>query len=244
MRLAALVLLAALGAVFLALGPFSASQASAPTQPHYPDLQTLLPSQLTIQTSSGQKLLRLSNTVVNRGDGRLELRPVNNGGTTKAYQRVYKGDGSLYSESLVGIFAFHRKHHHWHFEDFASYELYTVAADGGIGALVASTEKVTFCIIDVTLVDASLEHASPTPVYSQCNRNALQGLSVGWGDTYPWNLSGQWIDITTGVPNGDYWLVSTADPLNRLNEGGGANETNNSAALKIHIEGNSVSIVP
>jgi hypothetical protein len=142
----------------------------------------------------------------------------------------------------VGSFSFHPPHNHWHFEDFAVYELYEVTGDGGFGNLVRSTEKVTFCIIDTGLVDASLEHATG-PTYNSCGPSATQGLSVGWGDTYTWNLVGQSIDVT-GVPNGVYWLVSTADPDNLIDEGGGARETNNSAAVKIRLRGNGVRVLP
>lgn len=63
---------------------------------------------------------------------------------------------------------------------------------------------------------------------------------MGWGDTYAWNLAGQWIDIT-GLGNGDYWLLSTADPENLLAE---TDDGNNTAAVKIRIKGNSVKILP
>ena len=43
------------------------------------------------------------------------------------------------------------------------------------------------------------------------------GLSVGWADSYPWNLPRQWIDVT-GLPNGVYVLRVTADLENRYLE--------------------------
>ena len=227
-----------------------AAQAGDADIAHYPDLRTLAPSDIKVQRdrATGAKSLRLSNTVANLGDGRLELRSANDPATgrTQAYQRLYShdGDGNWYlsSETLVGSFSFHPLHNHWHFEDFAVYELREVAGDGGFGALVRSTEKVTFCIIDTELVDASLEHATG-PTYSSCGPGATQGLSVGWGDKYTWNLAGQSIDIT-GVPNGVYWLVSTADPEDLIDEGGGAGETNNTAAAKIRLRGNGVRVLP
>ena len=234
----------AVAGIFLALGPLNVSQAGDDSLPHYPDLQTLSPSQLKIRKSGGQKLLRLSNTVINLGDGPLELFPVldtsTEPDTTKAYQRVYSGDGSVDSETPVGNFVFHPTHLHWHLEGFARYQLYTVAVGGGVGSpLSYNSDKVSFCIIDVAQVDSSLTHSSGQ-TYTSCGANAIQGLSVGWGDTYLWNLAGQSIDIT-GLGNGDYWLVSTADPDNLLAE---TNNGNNQAAVKIRIRGNGVKIVP
>jgi hypothetical protein len=39
----------------------------------------------------------------------------------------------------------------------------------------------------------------------------VQGESIGHGDIYQRYLPGQWIDVT-GVPDGGYCLVTTADP--------------------------------
>lgn len=216
---------------------------------HYPDLQTLPPFALTVSRSHGHVYVRFSNTVANRGPGPLEVFPQNNpDGTTDAFQRLFSHDaaGQWYAvgTNYCGKFAFHPEHDHWHFEDFALYELRDVASDGSIGSTVLVTSgKVTFCLVDYTQVDSTLEHASPQ-TYTTCGVDLPQGISVGWGDVYGWYLAGQSLEIT-GLPSGNYWLVSTADPNNRLAEGGGATETNNVGAVKIRIERNkSVKIVP
>jgi len=242
MKRIALVLTLALVAAALS-GFAAAAQAGDPGTAHLPDLVTRPPSDVRIQRdkATGVKVLRFSNTVGNLGSGRLELRPVHNAitGTTDAYQRVYThdaaGNWSLQTEFPVGTFQFHESHNHWHFDDFALYELRNVAADGSIGSTVLrSSGKVTFCIIDTVAIDLSLQHASPTRGYASCNQNDIQGLSVGWADTYTWNLPGQSIEIS-GLPSGDYWLVSTADPDGLISE---TNDANNSGAVKITIRGN------
>src|SRR6266404_5401443 len=50
---------------------------------HYPDLQTLPPSDIGIEydPTTGQKLLRFSNTIANLGEGPLEVIPTNNAAT-------------------------------------------------------------------------------------------------------------------------------------------------------------------
>lgn len=220
--------------------------ASNPDTIHYPDLQTWKAYDLRIDRSGGRKLLRFSNTVANRGQGPLEVAPVHKpDGTTDGYQQLYSHDsaGNWYiaGQTFVGTFSFHPEHDHWHFEDFALYELRNVAPDGSVGGEVLRSSKVTFCMVDNTRDDATLEHAAPQ-TYTTCGVEIPQGISVGWADTYPYWLPDQDLDITN-VPNGDYWLISTADPSNRLNEGGGARETNNSAARKIRLRANKVQIL-
>ncbi len=39
----------------------------------------------------------------------------------------------------------------------------------------------------------------------------------GWADIYPWDFSGQYIDVT-GVPAGEYLLCVTADPAKRFRQ--------------------------
>lgn len=103
-------------------------------------------------------------------------------------------------------FEFSPCHGHFHFRDFADYEL-----RGPAGA-VAFGHKQAFCIRD------SLAYGpGPSGGYT-CD---FQGLSPGWGDDYPAALDGQWIDVT-GVPSGDYEIVVTVNPAGRIAERGGA----------------------
>lgn len=61
----------------------------------------------------------------------------------------------------------------------------------------------------------TLPGAPQTAVYTGCGTSSSlavkMGLAVGWGDKYPWYLTGQYIDIT-GLAAGKYRLVVTADP--------------------------------
>ncbi len=219
---------------------------------HLPDLQTLKPSELRIDTSSGRKLLRFSNTVANLGDGRLELRPQNpavlalllgNSGTSRVYQGIYTHDATgrwiKVRERLAGTSQFHTAHNHWHFEKFARYDLRAVGSDGSPGqSLNRVSEKTTFCVIDTDRVSSTIEHAEAQR-YLLCGREDTTGLSVGWADTYGSHLDGQWVDVS-GLADGVYWLVSTADYAGNILE---TNEANNEAAVKIQISGNVVSVL-
>lgn len=237
------------GALLVLTSLFSNNLASAYTagQEHYPDLQTLKPSEIRITRSCKllgllgcKKYLRFSNTAWNSGNGRFEMRPQNDGSTgkTTAYQRVYSHDasGSWYfaRELPVGEFSYHSSHNHWHFEGFANYSLITAnASDTAIrGTTKRSSQKTTFCVIDTDRVNSSLVHAEAQR-YTSCGQNDWTGLSVGWGDRYGWDLPGQEIDLN-GLPDGYYWLVSTVDFQQRLSE---TNDANNCAAAKIELRG-------
>jgi hypothetical protein len=66
-------------------------------------------------------------------------------------------------------------------------------------------------------------------VYTTCEQD-IQGLSVGWGDTYRFGIADQWIDVgNTPLPDGRYVLRSVADPRNLLDEGGNESEASNGA---------------
>jgi len=215
---------------FLALlGSPETTQATS--HERYPDLRTLVPKDLRFDTEtidgSLHHVLRLSNTVWHAGEGRLELRGESPPGVTKTrvYQRIYAAAGSLAFEEQVGEFDYHPEHGHWHFGDFAEYELWTKAeydkwiAEGRkVGAAQRRGTKTTFCIIDTKHVDNSLPGSPSSAQYTQCN-NALQGLSIGWGDTYPYYLYEQWVDLgPSPLPDGQYVLRSIADPKDRIYE--------------------------
>jgi lysyl oxidase/pre-peptidase len=213
------------------------SEAQSPGNPQPPDLIVWAEylSDASIEGSS-QKLLRFSNAVPNIGVGPLELYgTVQPDGTTFAYQRVWN-DNATFSDYHAGTFVFegHESHNHWHFADFADYNLRSVTADGGVGALVATSQKVTFCLMDVIRYDPA---AGPSTY--RCDH---QGIAVGWADVYDKALEGQWIDITS-VPDGTYWLESVADPADRLRE---TNNTNNISRIRVQIDKttNTVTILP
>jgi Lysyl oxidase len=222
----------------------TAATAAPAGTPHLPDLRTLPPANAQIIVDSGRKLLRFSNSIWNAGNGPLHVRPVNDPvtNTTDAFQDVYTHDSrgvwSVLSTRQVGTFVFHEAHNHWHMEDFALYELHRVASGGSIGSLLISSSKISFCLLDDRR-KVTLYHSPNQAVYTYCTQDSPQGISVGYVDQYSRRLEGQSIDITS-VPDGTYWLVSRADPDNRLSE---TNDANNMGATKLAIEGTTVKIL-
>jgi hypothetical protein len=217
--------------------------------PHLPDIKTKRPTDAFIDPSgeSGGKELRFTNTLWNRGAGPLELYAVNDDATemTVAHQRIFthnaSGDPVVYDDNVVGEFTFHPFHNHWHFEGFARYQIREVTSNGGVGALLRESEKISFCIIPTTPVTNSIDHAGwgLNNGYN-CGENNKQGLPVGWGDQYYYGLNGQYVPIA-GLADGVYWLKSKADFENRLDE---ELENNNAKRVKIRITGNTVECLP
>jgi hypothetical protein len=86
-------------------------------------------------------------------------------------------------------------------------------------------------------VNVKVPGASKKAVYKTCAAS-VQGMSVGWGDTYGSNLDGQSIDIS-GLPDGDYNLNIEVDPKAQMVE---SNESDNTSSLGIRIVGQTVTV--
>ncbi|MGH2621560.1 MAG: lysyl oxidase family protein [Anaerolineales bacterium] len=202
-----------------------------------PDLITLTPSSLYITRSNNTSLLRLTNSVWNAGYGPLELwgRIGEDPGTHSVVQRIFQAD-SEYQERVVGEFIFHPGHNHWHLESFSLYELWSLSERGTLDRVAATSDKVSYCLRDIHRVPHPDQ--APRMGYGTCTYGR-QGLSVGWADVYDHYLPGQSIDIS-GLPDGVYALISTADPYNLIQE---SDETNNAAVIYLEIAGTLVSIL-
>lgn len=187
------------------------------------------PFSLAVVQSGGVISLRFATTSWNNGAGPLELRAGEvsaDGQRKKVYQRVYLTDGTFY-DKYAGEFEFHPAHDHFHFGDYALYTLRPVNAPG---ASARQSAKTTFCVMDTTLVNTSLPGAPLSAVYSTCGA-VMQGMSIGWGDTYNAGLAGQSFDVTD-LPNGDYEILIDIDPKSQLVE---STRADNSSCLRIRL---------
>jgi hypothetical protein len=111
----------------------------------------------------------------------------------------------------VGEFIFHPQHLHWHLEGFSLYEIWSLTLEGKLEARLASSKKVSYCVLDISLKTPIVSKtASATPRYLTCG-SSIQGISPGWMDTYKESFAGQWLEITH-LKGGNYALVSTVDP--------------------------------
>jgi hypothetical protein len=232
---------------------------SANTDPASPNALNA-PATIDPATSGGELRLRLDNEVGNTHPGPLELVAAGSdsdcdgtgsvgAGERIAFQRLYqdgssndgvfnRGQDTFSTDVPVGCFEYHAAHDHIHFGSFATYELRQLSDN----VLVSSSEKVTFCIADIWRVLGSLPGSPASAYYTDCN-GLVQGLSAGWSDEYPYTVAGQHLVLNPGgtyVGDGDYCVVSVADPSNLLSEDNNAGnaEANNSASVRITLSGN------
>ena len=206
-----------------------------------PDLEMVTPESLYIEVDreTGDRAIRFDTTVANLGQGPLELVGTYDPATdqTRAIQRIRTRAGGVV-ERFVGSFVFHPGHSHWHFEDFTAIELWSHGPDGSLEELEATTDKMTFCLMDSERVEASRPGVASRGAFGGCGQG-VQGISVGWADVYGPTLPGQELDIS-GVPDGRYAVRSTADPDNRLPE---TDETNNTVIAYVEIRGTSIAVL-
>jgi hypothetical protein len=184
----------------------------------------------------GRTLLRFDNLVGNLGKGPLEIAAEEivehprSGQLINVSQRIYNSSGG-YTSRQAGVMEFHDEgsHHHFHFEEFAQYNLRSVEAGGGVGEIVREGTKAGFCLRDSAIVSPFHPGRPGLPQYNDCY--PVGGISVGWGDLYDLTIDYQWIDVTDLAP-GQYYLESIADPTHRLLE---TNEDNNTTRVLITV---------
>jgi hypothetical protein len=148
-----------------------------------------------------------------------------------AFQYFYSG-GREASYRKVGTMLYHAapEHDHWHFLDFAQYNLLDAK-----GKRVLRSGKQAWCLAPTDSVDLTVRGAAWNPgqtgLFSNCGqRGALsirEALPTGWADTYSQYQVGDAFDITA-VPNGRYQIEVVANPSNRLLE----TSTSNNKSLR------------
>lgn len=134
----------------------------------------------------------------------------------------------------VGGFTWHAEHRHFHFSEFARYELRRVLANGSIDygrrGLVAASDKVSFCLYDAAPVRGD---ASVVPFYNTCTPT-VQGISPGYADVYNPDMEGQTFPLDA-ISDGRYALVIDMDYADRLFE---TDDTDNVVEVMIEVYDN------
>ncbi len=228
--------------VALLVGGASASAQAATLL--YPNLKTLAPRNLRFDRtditadSSGilDNVLRFSNTVMNTGEGPLEIRATINQSLNPpsgpAFQRVYDSNGGFTDLPLTGsTLYYHAVHKHYHFDNWGAYQLWTksaydawIASGRTVGQPDLVGQKTTSCVEDEEFVTGAPPAAVwPAQYPANCMPNASnvidEGLAPGWGDTYDYYRFQQWIDLgQSTLGNGTYVLRSVSDPTNIVYE--------------------------
>ncbi|MFT4164132.1 MAG: lysyl oxidase family protein [Microlunatus sp.] len=212
-------------------------RAKKPSGP-LPDLRSL--PAWDIQVEDG-RYLNFSATVWNAGPGPMVVdgfRSKKNPNLMKAYQYFFTKSGKQKGYAPVGGMEWDARdgHDHWHFQDFASYQLVDSKKK-----FVALSSKEAFCLANTDAVNYLVKGANWKPtntdLHTSCGTRESIGvrevLDSGSGDTYVQSLPGQSFDLK-GLRNGTYFIKIKANPDKRLYE---RKTSNNTSYRKVVIGG-------
>jgi lysyl oxidase len=197
-----------------------------------PDLVMLQPTDFHLEKKpKGRRLLRFSTVILNMGPGVFDVYgydpngyAITSSSRLAVRQRIQNtSEGFTEHETGAEMFFAGDGHNHWHVSDLQSWML---AFEATPNDAVATGAKRGFCFWDN--VD-QLSEPSYYDGYGECHLDTTtsivpMGLSVGWGDRYPWNIAYQYIDISR-LPYGNYCLSVTADPRRDFIETSTSNNT-------------------
>lgn len=218
-------------------GAMDRANATQVPKGHRPDLRALPAFGASIigdfeDPLSTREYLAFAATVWNAGPAPLVVDGYRKPGAPlmDAYQFFYDSKGKQVGWTGTGSLKYDPRsgHEHWHFLDFAKYELVTSS-----GKAILS-QKESFCLAPTDAVDLTVKGARYKPnstglstaCGSQQSIAIRETLDAGWGDTYGQFLPGQSFDITD-LPNGTYTIRVTANPAGNLVEGSTANNVSN-----------------
>jgi hypothetical protein len=227
----------ALGAALL--GSLALTPA-APAAPRLPDLDQLVPTQVSVTPAAGGRYQlgfdsRIANGPRNgRGVGPMIVRGRRSSTSAPmiAEQVIHNRDGSSTVRRRIGQLHYETApdHSHWHYKGLDHYEVLR-ASDR---KLVRPAYKAGFCMPDRLFTPDHCGSGRPAALTVQ------EGLSPGFVDLYQAYLEGQSIDVT-GVKPGVYNLVHRVNADSSLCE---SNLSNNAAAAKIRLWPNGYGVAP
>jgi hypothetical protein len=224
-------------AVLAAAAAPSVGAPAASAADRLPDLGMARLHSFHITNQYGMRLLRFGTDVVNVGVGPFEV--LGAGASNAAWpwttQRVVNDAGG-YKDWAVPAEMFYSGdgHNHRHLRDLLTMELTPL----GSTSVVGTVAKIGYCFYDNVRYRLSLPGAPQSVRYgsSSCGNyystSVKMGLSVGWGDRYPWDIAYQYVDISRIPTSGNYRLTVTADKQGWFRE---SNDSNNATWVDLHI---------
>jgi hypothetical protein len=215
--------------------------AAAPAKGPRPDLRSLPAWGISLeQNEDGKVFVNFGATVWNAGTSPLLVDGFRRTGTDlmDAYQYFFDADGNQVGSVEAGTMEWDSRagHLHWHFTDFAQYNLLDATK-----TLAVRSGKEAFCLANTDAVDYTVPNAKWRPentdLSTSCGQNTSvavrEVLDIGNGDTYTQARPGQSFEVTD-LPNGTYFIQTLANPDGRLTE---LNTRNNSSMRKIILGG-------
>ncbi|MEV6598036.1 lysyl oxidase family protein [Actinoplanes sp. NPDC051346] len=205
-----------------------------------PDLRSLPAWGISLSQEDGKWFVNFGATVWNAGTSPLLVDGFRRTGSElmDAYQYFFDAKGKEVGSVEAGTMEWDARegHRHWHFTDFAQYNL--LSADK---KLAVRSGKEAFCLANTDAVDYTIPNAKWRPdntdLSSSCGQNTAAAvrevLDVGSGDTYTQDRPGQSFEITD-LPNGTYHIEVKANPEQKLTE---LSTKNNTALREIRLGG-------
>ena len=208
-----------------------------------PDLTMLQPNEFRLEVlSGGIRRLRFSTSIVNLGPGRFDVvgsdpDPADPTRLTRVVQRLEQSGGWVTQLTPATMFFAGDGHDHWHVFGLQDFKLAFQATPSD---RIATGVKTGFCFWDnVNLSNAPRFYTGAIECDQQADGTVPMGLSVNWGDKYPWNIAFQYVDVSQ-LPYGNYCLTITADPRGEFVE---VTNANNSVQTLIDIEPTGVTVL-
>ncbi len=216
--------------------PAPRTAADLPEGTPMPDLRSLPAFEIGLNSSG--RLMRFGANVWNAGNSPLVVDGFRTADedVMAAYQYFFDTDGEQVAYQSVedsGFYWHAENHKHWHFEDFARYQLLDEQRE-----VVRDSGKVSFCLANTDAVDYTVEGADWRPDYTDLStacgsRGSLsvrEVLSAGSGDTYAQYRSGQAFGGIRRLDDGTYYVRVSANPNDALVE---SDTTNNVVDRKV-----------
>jgi hypothetical protein len=212
------------------------SLADLPEGTPVPDLRSL--PAFGIQVNRKGTQLQFAANVWNGGNSPLVVDGFRRDGEDimDAYQYFLDSDGNQVAYQQVGEMEWDPSptHQHWHFTDFATYELLNADMTRAV-----RSGKEAFCLANTDAVDMTGEGAEweayRDDLGSVCGgyetRSIREVLSAGWGDTYAQFRAGQSFPIKN-LADGIYYVRVLANPEGTLIE---SDTDNNESLRKVRI---------
>lgn len=214
-----------------------------------PDLVPLPASGISTHNENGSDWLDFGATVYNAGTGPLVVEGFRRLGTgiMTGEQYFYVGGRAIgYLPTSPLVYDARPTHQHWHWRDFARYDLLNLA-----GSVVTTSGKESFCIAPTDPINLLIPTAPVNPgngdLATACGDATSiwirEVLAPGWGDTYTQARAGQSLDITH-LANGIYRIRIVANPVNGLLESSTKNNVSYRTVILGGVKGNRTVTVP
>lgn len=200
------------------------------------------------------RCLRFSFGLANAGAGNFDIRWSGMGTfnpdptqptSGPLFQCVERADGSPPLARGAGRFEYHPVHLHTHYDDIVLLELHAVTdPEAGTLEQVGDGRKIGYSPADQSFArwfSFEQREQGTSSLAGNCvpGANARLGMSVGWGDVYRYQRSGNFVNFAAN-PDGLYVVRLLADPENNVLE---LDETNNISYTYVRVTGSAVQIL-